>query len=411
VLLKIKEKYIIQFLRMPNHVKLVVLLTISVFLPVYITIPVILAAFTYILANKSRLKVLMNMQFKNPLIVLGIALLIVPLYYKNYDGFFCGILFIIFIVLEIFISQVMSRSLFELACDICCGMSLICVVASLIQKFLEHQARVEGLTYNSNFYAYIIELVVIICFYKIATSEKPMIYIFIAAANLITMSFTECRSAWGAMIAGLFVLFLMLKKSKLLAMLAVILVATGVTIYFYPSLMPRYYNFTATMQNRLYIWHRAFADFLSHPLFGRGLLAFYQVSGNIVTPHAHNILLDTLECDGIVGTLIILFYFGVIIKQLVAAFKSDIPWFRTGAVLCSSIIAATLVHGITDMPIMGVNTGLLFFILLAFRPNAACSFDIYPQTKPAIDAYVSRFIKVIKKGYVTYFTQKENIIK
>lgn len=408
MLLNIKEKYIAPFLQMPNHVKLVVILTISVFLPVYITVPIVIAAFIYTVINKKRLKVLLNVKFINPLVVLGIAMLVVPLYYQNYYGFLCGILFIIFVVLEIYISQVMSRSLFDLACDICCGMSLVCIIASLIQKFLEHQARVEGLTYNSNFYAYIIELVVIICFYKMFVSKKPWIYILIAAANIITLSFTGCRSAWGAMVAGLFVLFLMLKKSKFLTIFSLVLAVMGVAICFYPQLMPRYYNLGPTMQNRMYIWRGAFSDFLNHPLFGRGLLAFYQVSGNIVTPHAHNILLDTLECDGIVGTLIILFFFAVIIKQLVAAYKSDIPWFKSGAVLCCSIIAATLVHGITDMPIMGINTGLLFFILLAFRPNTACSFEINPQQITVTNAYLLRFFKVLKKGYLT---QKENIIK
>ncbi len=130
-------------------------------------------------------------------------------------------------------------------------------------------------------------------------------------------------------------------------------------------------------------------------------MAFYQVSGNIVTPHAHNILLDTLECDGIIGTAIIIFFFVIIIRQLIASYKSNIPEFKASAVLCCSIITATLVHGITDMPIMGINTGLFFFLLLAFRPKSACGFDSGDQKKIINYTYFLRIFKVLKKGNLT----------
>ncbi len=223
----IKQKYVKPFRDMPANIKLVVILTVSVFLPVYITVSAIVASFLYIVCNKSRLKSLIEVQHINLLIILAVLLLVIPLYYKNYYGFLCGILFIIFIVLEIYISKFMSSEILNLACDICCGMSLICIFASIIQKVFENQQRVEGLTYNPNFYAYIIELVVVICFYKIATSKKSFIYIFIAVANMIALCFTGCRSGWGALLAGLFVLFLLFKKRKYIGVLLALLVSRG----------------------------------------------------------------------------------------------------------------------------------------------------------------------------------------
>jgi O-antigen ligase len=113
----------------------------------------------------------------------------------------------------------------------------------------------------------------------------------------------------------------------------------------------------------------AFTDFLKHPFFGRGLLAHYQLTGNKITPHAHNIYLDMLESTGIFGTSAIIFIFSFFARQLLQAYRQGDESVKARVALCGSAIAATMVHGITDAPIVGFQTGMMFALLLSMCPK------------------------------------------
>lgn len=365
---KLKQKFTSLFIKQPLYIRVIIVLTVSIFLPLYITIPVILAAFAFFLHSKACRKAIMNTPHVILLAFTSFLLLATPLVFKNYCGFACGLLFIIYIIFEISISSVMTEKLLRLLCGICCAMSVICFAAAVVEKAFNLQTRAEAFTYNANFYGYIVELVILICFYQFIRTKKPM-YLLIAAANVCAIFLADCRSAWSGLLAGLIVLFAVLKMRKSLISLLSISVTVITVIFINPCLFPRHNDIGATTLNRFHIWNQAFTDFLHHPVFGRGLLALYQVSHNIVTPHAHNILLDFLECTGIVGTAVLIFFFVVIIRQLSSSFKLGDTQTKRCVALCWSIIAATIAHGVTDMPVMGIHTGLFFIIMLAMRPK------------------------------------------
>lgn len=352
----------------PNYIKFIFILTVSIFLPIYITIPATIAACIFFLRYDSKFKVILNAPYIKLFALLGILLLAVPLFYKNYYGFACGILFDIFLIVQFYINKIMNQKLFDSICTVCCSMSLFCAAVAFIEKIFNIQTRVTALTYNSNFYAYLIELTVLICFYEFVKTKKPL-YLLMIAANIAALILSDCRSAWTAIFAGLLVFSIILKKKGTIISLFSIAAGIAVAILLDHSLFPRYGIMGASTANRVYIWKNAFNDFLNHPIFGRGLLAFYQVSGNVITPHAHSIFIDLLECTGIVGTAIIIFAFILIIKKLVYSFKHGNEQMKFRVALFSGIVAATLIHGITDTPIMGIQTGLYFFIVLSFRPH------------------------------------------
>lgn len=365
---KLRQKFSLLFVKQPLYIKIIIILTISIFLPLFITIPVIIASFVFFLCNKASRKAILDTPYVTLLALMSVLLLATPLVFKNYYGFACGILLIIFFVFEISINYVMTEKLFRLLCDICCAMSVICFAVAVIEKAFNLQIRVEAFTYNANFYGYIVELVILNCFYGFIRTKKP-IYLLIAAVNVSAVFLADCRSAWSGLLAGLIVLFAILKMRKSLITLLSISVTVVTVVYLNPSLFPRHNDIGSTTLNRFHIWNQAFNDFIHHPVFGRGLLAMYQVSHNIVTPHAHNLLLDLLECTGIVGTAVIIFFFVIIIRQLSASFRLGDRNTKRCVAICWSIIAATLAHGITDMPVMGVHTGLFFFLILAMRPK------------------------------------------
>ena len=363
---ELKKGFDSYFIQQPLYVKLILILTISIFLPFYITIPVIFTVGIFFISDKDRLTAILNVPYVTLYVFLSLLLLVVPLIYKNYCGFACGILLIIFFILESYLSNVMTDKLFDWICNLCCVMSFFCAMIAIAERVLNLQDRVTALTNNANYYGYMIELMVLICFYKFIATKKPVFFIIIAA-DIAALIFTQCRSAWTALLVGLFILSWILKKKKTIMILVIITVALAVAIYFDPSLVPRDSILDLSLTNRIYIWSQAFKDFLRNPLFGRGLLAYYQISGS--TAHAHNVLIDSLESTGIVGTAVFCVLVGSVIKELVNSWKSGNEQIRARVALCGGVIGATLIHGITDTPIMGFQTGLFFFLILSLRPK------------------------------------------
>lgn len=345
------------------------LLTASVFLPYVVTGVVVIAAVCYIFINAERRRALVATRYFVFVPAAGALLLAVPLVYRNYFGFLCGILFLLFLLLGLYVKSIATVPLLERFAAVCCAMSLVDAGAAIVEKIVSPGVRVVGLTYNPNFYAFLIEFVVIMAFYRLLTGGRRAFYGAVVVVNVVFLFLTDCRSAWAALFAGLLVLFVMLRKTKYLAGLGVCSAVFVAAVKYMPWLLPRILDFDRTTSIRMGIWKGAFADFLRHPLFGRGLLAYLQVSGDWITPHAHNVVLDLLECTGIVGTLLAAAYLTIVVVEIIRAFRGGGVPARAGCAVCLGCFAALLVHGLTDIPAMGAQTGLLFFLVLAMRPG------------------------------------------
>jgi len=359
------------YTQQPIYIRWIIILTVSIFLPVYITVPVVCTVFIFMMCSDLMARVLSRTEHVKLLCILGFLLLATPLIYRNYYGFACALLLCVYFIIQIYINYVMTGKLFDMLCTLICGLSLICVFIAFAEKIFAIQDRVMALSYNANFYAYMIEIIVLVCFYKFITTDKP-IYILIFFSNIAALLLTGCRSAWPAIIIGLLVFSMVLKKKYLMLILLLIGAAFVVAIKLEPTFLPRFDILDPYIANRVDIWNKAFDDFLKHPLFGRGLLGFYQLShNNPYTPHAHNILFDLLQCTGIVGTSIFAYFLGTGIKQLHSSYKAGDDRLKARVALCSAVLAATLAHGVTDMPIMGVHTGLFFVFMISLRPILA----------------------------------------
>lgn len=369
-------------IQQPSNAKYLFILTLSIFLPIYITIPVVITVFIFIVKENRLLTPVLTTPNVNLYALLSILLLAVPILYRNYLGFFCGLLVITYSFLEFFISQAMTKELFDSICNLCCGMSFVCAVIAVMEKVTGLHNRVEALTGNANYYAYIIELMALICYYKFITAKKP-VYLLVFAANIAALVLTECRSAWIALLIGLLLFSLILKNRKSFIILSVISLGLAAAVLLNPSLLPRYSDLDFSFSDRFTIWKNAIADFLAHPVFGRGLFSFSQISGSKTIPHAHNIFIECLESTGIVGTAILSIFFGSVIKDLVESWKSGDEQMKASVALCGGLIAATFVHGMTDAPIMGAQTGLLFVLVLSLRPRAGTVPAMVPTALPA----------------------------
>jgi O-antigen ligase len=359
---------------MSTGAKLLVLLIFSIFLPSFPYYPfqpsviVTISMILFIMLHSKRRKVVFNNMHSPLIIVFFILLLAVPLFYKNYYGLLCGLLLDFYFIIALYARSFMTINLFKKICDICCSMSIFCAIIGIIQKLTGSYDRVPSVFFNTNFYAYIIELVVIIAVYRLLTDKKyRLFYIAIITINFIAIFLTDCRSAWLGLFFGIFIIFAMLKKPIHMIVLAVIAVAITASVFMLPWLIPRIFLLEMASSIRMNIWVKAMQDFFAHPLFGRGMLAFYQISGDFITPHAHNIFIDILECYGIIGAAIILFYFIKMIIDMKRNFKAGNFQIKAAIAFASGIMCCTLVHGITDVPYVGIQTGALLFILMTAR--------------------------------------------
>ena len=376
-----KDRFDIYFIKQPLPVRLLLILTVSIFFPLYITIPIVVTVCIFIIRDDEMRKSILVAPDLMLYAFMGLLLLVVPLIYNNYVGFFCGILVIMFFVLEFYIRRVMTKDLFSTICTLCCGMSLFCAAIAAAEKLFGIQIRVDALTGNANYYAYLIELMVIICFYKFVTTKK-LAYIFIFAVNIAALILTGCRSAWLALLIGLLIFSVIQKNKTAFIVLTAISLTLAAAIYFNPDILPRYDDLDFSLIDRLTIWRKALADFFAHPFFGRGLFAYSQISGSEIQPHAHNIFIECLESTGIVGTSIAVLYIGSVLRDLAVSWKSGNEKIKARVALCGGLIAATFTHGITDAPIMGAQTGLFFILALSLRPRVTSPVpvtELYPK--------------------------------
>lgn len=356
------------YIRQPLAARLTLLLACSVFLPLWVTVPVILSAVFFYVRSGVFYASAARRPYALLYAALGFLLLAVPIFYRNYAGLGCGLLLVALFIVEFSVGGTMSDDLFALVVRICCGLSFFSAGIALAERLTGWQERAAALTNNANYYAYLVEILTLICLYRFVTTKK-ILPLAAAAVNLGALTLTGCRSAWVALLIGLFVFAGILKDRKMKNILILTVFVLGAAVYFFPNLMPRYDILDDSMTNRFYIWSESLKDFSRHPLFGRGLLAYFQVSGSTITPHAHNIYIDMLESTGITGTAIMAILFLSLVRQLVLAYRRGDADAKARVALCGSIVAATLIHGLTDSPILGFQTSLLLTLCLSMRPK------------------------------------------
>jgi hypothetical protein len=358
--------------------KFLIVLVLSLFLPSIPFYPyqpsaiVTVAMVLYILLGNERRKAVFDNMYSPLILVFLVLLLAVPLYYKNYFGLLCGLLLDFYFVISLYVRSFMTIKLFKKICDLCCVLSILCAIVGVVQRLTGVHARVTAMFFNPNFYAYMLELIIIVAVYRLLSdSNRKPFYFAVIAVNIAMIFLTDCRSAWLGLFFGVLIIFAMLRKPIHMLMLTLIASVITISVFMFPWLIPRIFMLQRASSIRMDIWVKAMQDFYNHPIFGRGMLAFFQVSGNIITPHAHDIFIDALECFGIIGAAILSFYIIKMIIDMKNKFKTASFQNKAAIAFVVGVMCCTLVHGITDVPYVGIQTGALLLILLTVRSAKA----------------------------------------
>ena len=131
--------------------------------------------------------------------------------------------------------------------------------------------------------------------------------------------------------------------------------------------MPRLYDVSVTIKIRLKIWTLAWEQIKNNPFFGHGFMSFgYLFDATYKSrqiPHSHSIYLDMILNFGIVGSVLLLWYFVRYYRNVCKT------WLKRRNNQVASIIlavsAAAFVHGATDLTVLWIQTLPLLLFLLA----------------------------------------------
>ena len=351
---------------------IVLLLTASLFAPFYLSVVVTSAIAIMTMMNcKTRAKA-----FSAPYTKFLLGFLIIPFFvsatYNNYWGMIYAIMIIAIVICGFYVRSVMTRQLFNSAMDLACVASVWCTAIAVYQKVTAYAAapsyRPISAFHNANCYGMMIEFIVIISMYRIFTNARyKRYYLAVIGVNLVGLYLCASLSAFIAMSFAVMTILLLKGKYKLVRALLLFAAIAAVIGIAFPAIFPRGAGaIDSTWEQRISIWTTAIKGIEQHPLLGTGALSYQMICdqfGGYKTYHCHNLLLDTLLNFGFVGLGAIGLYALTQLKLLALRFKNNIC--SNMNILLVAALVAIAVHGMTDVTIFWIQTGMLFMLMFS----------------------------------------------
>lgn len=362
---------------------IIVLTLFAVILPDALLAVLICAMGMFILINPTRRrKISAQPSFYITLLMLPVILLPAVLS-GNAAGLVFGAVIWFMLIFMLYVSTAATLWFTSNIMDILLLLSVVSAVVGLIQiplgiRFL---GRIFSIYDNPNYYGYAIEIFILAAIYQYSHKGKP-IYLILAAINLLCNMMCDCRSALPAIALSVTVfIFMKLKKIWLLGAAAGASALFIALLRLIPALAPRLSAeaLMRSFENRTRYWSNAAEWFAEKPIFGYGASGYSILSeahGEKVLVHAHNLPLNILLDFGIVGAIA---FAALVIRLIFPIFrKHKKTALADVGCLIISVITATFVHGITDVPIFGVSTALMFVTLLG---TAGCCSNEYSSIR------------------------------
>ena len=369
---------------------MIIATALSLSTPFYICVPFLLFETLYLLYTKKIISAFKSTPKSKYLVIFMSLTLIVSLFYQNWIGVGCVVLIFIFVSLMLYYRKYINVEVFEFILDMLIALSILWAIYGLYEQmqilqrlgydhftlkvFSRRENRLNSVFFNANYYAMMIEFIIMMIGYKLFGTKniKKQIYYFIVAGiNFFLLYMTGCRTAFIATAVAVLV-FLIINKNYRICMLIAIICIIG-CIYFAinPQQFPRVEKLIDNFTVRKKIWHAAIEGIKAHPLFGQGpmtyMMIFEKYNGH-VTQHAHSVYLDPVLSFGIIGVATLVPYIVDNCKELFEVYKKRLN-FRYVA-LVTACIVVVLLHGLLDYTIFWVHTGLLFLMI-------ASSFDMF----------------------------------
>ena len=297
--------------------------------------------------------------------------------YRNWLGLAGGAVVWLLLVFMLYLFTVMRVRFYNNIIDLMLILSMAAMAVGVVDRALFALwdirvfivlGRTSSVFWNPNFYGYMIELFVLMALYRFEKRHSPW-YLIILFANLGSILLCDCRTAWAALGAALLFYAVHYKHNvKWVVITMLITVSLVILILLVPMFSGRLASniINYDVDKRSKIWGDAIHWIKLRPIFGYGLDGYRELCIRAQVPrvrwHSHNIILNLMLDFGVVG----LAYFSAMIGRIVKVLNK--PQFCVIYSQIRSLIMvaglATLIHGVTDVPILGVQTALaLIFVV------------------------------------------------
>lgn len=348
--------------------------TAALVFPEYIFAVILCAVAIFALVHPARRSAMMDQPGFLVAMLMLPAMLLPVILSGNLTGLVFGAVIWLAIVFCMYASSVITHRFAGNLLDLLLVISIIASAVGLFDRLfigtmVDGVMRTSSIFSNANHYGYCIELFSIIALCRYVKKGKP-IYLVVLVINLASNLLCDCRTAWLAIIAALCTLMLFKVRGRwvLFAVMGACMAGGVILIFVLPQISPRL-SITSIMSSfyrRSDMWKTAVDWIGDNPLFGYGAGSYEMLSiqhGVRVLKHAHNLILNLLLDFGLIGTVC----FGIFAWQtLVPAFKkSYVKKYSYLSAMILSALVATMVHGITDVPIFGVSTSYVFVLMMA----------------------------------------------
>ncbi|MBB2183205.1 O-antigen ligase family protein [Lachnospiraceae bacterium MD1] len=358
-----------------TNTNMVVFATAAIFLPYILSGIILISIAIYIIWNKDTRQLVFIHPGSGIIKCLFTYMLFISFLYQNWIGLLAAIGICLAIVFAFYMRSVMTKELYEQLLTFVCGLSLTsagyAITEAVISYFIDgrHNHRISSVFFHPNYFGTIVGTVIIICAYKFLTIKKNKhFYLIVACVNVINMYLCKSMFVWVEVFVGITILLIALKKYRLLALWLSAALLAGILIFGLNfQLIPRLSVADVTFQLRKQVWRITLREIKKAPLLGHGPMSFYFLTDvayrNQIIPHAHSLYLDTILNYGIIGFALISYY---CVKNYKAYIKSCLGKKNiTSSYLVLAVIGATLVHGLTDITILWVQTLPLLMLVLS----------------------------------------------
>lgn len=382
--------------------RIITVCAISLFLPYYlVAVPGLFAVFRALLNPEVRRR--MTAVSTSGYIYFALPIFIFPaVVFQNWFGLLGGGVLWLMLVFMLYLFSVMKVRFYNNLIDLMLILSLVAMAVAIFSRilysssgiaiyhfmfdangallhtaphdfkgllsFVSDSSRTASVFWNPNYYGYMLEIFVIFALYRFEKRHSPW-YLVILFANLGSILLCDCRTAWAALGAALLFYVVHYKRNvKWVVVTMLITVVVVISILLIPMFSGRLATniINYDVDKRSKIWGDAIHWILRRPVFGYGMDGYREIcilTKSKIRWHSHNIILNVMLDFGVVG----LAYFSCMIGRIISVLNKPQYCVIYSQIRSMIMIAglATMIHGVTDVPVLGVQTALMLIFVVS----------------------------------------------
>ncbi len=346
---------------------LIIIAALTLFQPnYYVTYAMISVLSSFVLFRKKSREKIYAFKLYNYFIALFPIFTLPAAMSQNWLGLMQGLCFWYGLTFVCCMFCTMTSEFYNKIIDLMLVLSIFSVIYAFVEMRFLGMDRASATFTHPNYYASAIEVFIFTAFYRY-TKTKKKIYWLVILANVCGLVMTNCRTAWLALAAAVvfYVIYYLRNVRVFLGITALVACAFAVIFIFMPRMDSG--DLSDSTDVRLKIWQYAWVKISQNPMIGYGSMSFMDMADEIsydFTPHAHNIIFNTLLDFGVVGFVAFITMFGKYYRVLIRNSKYGAEYDRIMK-LIMTLSVCFLAHGMLDAILTMAHMYILTFIILS----------------------------------------------